>query len=111
MPKVNRTQRNLTVISSRNFGLDARNIAHQFSERVTQLRMARGLSLRDIERQTGMSSGTVGHIMRGEQTVNLVQLLELQRVFELDSLEELLGPLPSQAISVSSSVVHAPWRA
>ncbi len=80
--------------------IDARDVAQVLSARLRLLKSASGLSLREIEWRTGMSSGTVGQIMRGEQPANLPQLIELQHVFELHSLEELLGPIPSSTIPV-----------
>lgn len=75
--------------------VDAREIAHRFGRRLTWLRSQYSMSLRDLEARTGMSAGTIGKIARGEQTVNLHQLLMFKQAFELGSLEELLGELPS----------------
>jgi hypothetical protein len=95
---VNAPVRRLEIVEPPRFVVNAREVAQQLGRRANQLRAERGLSLRDIERRTSMSSGTIGQIMRGEQSANLAQLLELQRVYGLGSIEELLGPMPSQNI-------------
>lgn len=63
---------------------------------VARLRGAQGWSVDDLAERTGISRATLYRIESGENTnPTLGNLLKLQWVFDLDTLETLLGDMPS----------------
>ena len=69
-----------------------------FADRLDALRSAAGLSYRQLASASGLKQGTVSRLLTGRmENPPLRTLLALQRGLGLGSIEELLGPLPSQA--------------
>lgn len=67
--------------------------------RVARLRAERGLSLRQLEALTGTSKATLSRIERGEYAnPTLGTLVALGRALEVNSLEELFGPMPTTGL-------------
>lgn len=68
-----------------------RLVASHVADRVTELLQERGLSERDLQRSEGISTGTIHKWKTGEGAPSLGVLLHLVDVFELCSIEEILG--------------------
>lgn len=75
----------------------ARDHAQEFGRRLTELRILSGWTYRELAERSGLARGTVSKLLAGGQQPNLRQLLALQHGFGMGSIEELLGPLPSQS--------------
>jgi transcriptional regulator with XRE-family HTH domain len=58
-------------------------------KRLRALRKARQLSLRDLERESGVHYSTISRIENGEYLPNLATLLKLSRALKV-SLEDLI---------------------
>lgn len=68
----------------------------QWGRRVRDLRKSAGWSLRELEARSGVGKTTINSIERGQQPYpGLDVLLKLQSALGLDSIEALLGELPS----------------
>jgi DNA-binding XRE family transcriptional regulator len=83
-------------------GLSARQIA-RFGDRLRELRTRDAgegartvMSQRELGRLTGLSASTVGQLERGLHEPTLSTLLALRDALGLGSVEELLGPMPSE---------------
>jgi transcriptional regulator with XRE-family HTH domain len=70
--------------------------AHRaFQARIRALREARGWSLGEAGRASGLTGSLWRKYELGQVEPRLTQLLRIQRALELQSLELLFGPLPS----------------
>lgn len=93
--------------SQRTTGRDERDITARqiarFGERLRELRQRRGgeaaMSQRELGRLTGLSPSTVGQLERGLHEPSLGTLLALRDALGLGSVEELLGPMPSETFT------------
>jgi transcriptional regulator with XRE-family HTH domain len=66
------------------------------SSQVTRLRKAQGWSVDELATRTGISKALLYRIENGKHSnPTLERLLRLQWVFDLDTLETLLGEIPS----------------
>lgn len=83
--------------SPRSFHPSAADGPVYFGARLSRLRKAAGMSARDLGSRTGISHSYLSRLER-ERSANptLDTMLALQRAFGLGSLDELLGPMPSQ---------------
>lgn len=72
-----------------------------FANRLGTLRTERGLSYRQLAVACGLKPGTVSRLLTGRmENPPLKTLIALQRGLGLGSIEELLGPMPSQIFEV-----------
>lgn len=80
----------------------ARSAVHQsgqphLGQRLRDLRRAAGLTLRQLEAQTGVGRSRLSQLETSPApNPSLAVLLALQRAFGLDTIESLLGVLPSE---------------
>lgn len=88
----------------------ARDLAQTFAERIRALKLASGMTVREIADRGGIPSGTVQKLLSAGQLPTLHHLLALQRSFELASVEELLGSLPSATFNALPSVALPPTK-
>jgi transcriptional regulator with XRE-family HTH domain len=80
--------------------LSARENA-QIGER---LKMLRGKTpLRDLGERAQLSPSTINQIELGRRQPKLGTMLALCRALDLHSIEELIGPMPSQTLRVTSA--------
>jgi transcriptional regulator with XRE-family HTH domain len=63
------------------------NDAVRFGAIVNRLRVARGWTLVDFARETGMNGTYLGVLERGENMPNLATVLKLARVFGMEAAE------------------------
>lgn len=72
--------------------------------RLQSLREAWGWSLEDLSEKTGLSRASLsGYETGAKPNASLESLLKLQRAFDLDSLEALLGRPPSATLAGTSA--------
>lgn len=82
--------------------LARRSAVHQsgqphLGQRLRALRRAAGLTLRQLEAQTGVGRSRLSQLETSPApNPSLAVLLALQRAFGLDTIESLLGVLPSE---------------
>ncbi len=74
--------------------LDAHQ-TEQFGQRLRALREGRRWSTRELASRAGIANGAVSQLESGTTSPRLTTMLALVRAFELRSIEELLGPLPT----------------
>ncbi|MEA2493654.1 MAG: Helix-turn-helix domain [Thermoleophilaceae bacterium] len=80
--------------------------ARAWGQHVRSLRERQGWNVRYVAQQTGVSVGTISNIENGKGTnAKLGNLLALQELFELDSLEALFGE-PVSAVLAGVQVVR-----
>lgn len=83
-----------------------RSVAVFISERVVELREARGWSTYRLAKKAELSEGYLGELEKGKHDPSLTTLLKLTRAFGFCSVEELLAATPlgtSQFLEVSLS--------
>jgi DNA-binding Xre family transcriptional regulator len=73
------------------------------------LRTGRGWTLRELADKSGVSRSRLSQVERGVNTnLSLENLLALQRSLGLDSIEALLGDMPSASLSGTSTGTPRP---
>lgn len=75
------------------------NLTLLIGQRVQALRAPYGLSQREAAELLGISQPALSKIESGQSTPSLATLLRLQAVFRLDSVEAVLGELPSRLLA------------
>lgn len=79
----------------------------KWGKRVRLLRERRGLSMRELEQRSGVGRSTISSIETGQHpNPGLDILLRLQYGLGLDTLEALLGDVPSTRLMVSDPDVE-----
>lgn len=63
-----------------------------------ELRVGRGWTHHVLGQQAGIHGTYVRQVESGERNPGLEQLLRLARAFQLSSLEQLFGPLPTEEL-------------
>lgn len=66
--------------------------------RVGELRVARGWTHHVLAQRAGLHGTYLKQMEAGQRNPGLEQLVRLARAFELSSLEQLFGPLPTEAV-------------
>lgn len=74
--------------------------------RVVQLRGERRISQDMLVGLSGLSSGVVSRLERGESNPTLSTILRLAGALDLGSIEQLLGELPSRRAAASAADDH-----
>lgn len=75
------------------------NFATQIGEHLQTLRQAHGLSQREAAQLLGVSQAALSKLESGKSIPSLATLLRLQVVFDLDTIEAVLGRLPGRALA------------
>jgi transcriptional regulator with XRE-family HTH domain len=57
------------------------------------------MSQRELARRTGLSPRTIGQIEQGRHEPRLGTMLVLRAALGAGSIEELIGPMPSESLS------------
>ena len=74
-------------------------LTRQIGARIAGVRKQRGVSQADAAVALGLTSAALSNIECGKSTPSLATLLRMVVVFRLDTVETLLGELPSQELA------------
>lgn len=77
-----------------------------FGQRIKQLRLARGLTLRQLSGRSGLATSTISKIEQGQLSPTYENILRLANGLEVD-VAELFNPNPDRMMSGRRSVTRA----
>jgi transcriptional regulator with XRE-family HTH domain len=74
-------------------------LRHHIGSRLLELREQRLLSQRALAARLGISQPALSKLEAGRSAPSLATLLRLLTVYDMDSVESLLGPMPSRQLA------------